>query len=299
MSYVAADNGAIAPTPLELGRARRPFRFSAIWLVIPGVAFLTVAFVLPLVALLSQSVYDDGFTLEHFERILTTQSYLTVIWTSLKIAVASTAITIVLAYPISCYLMRVGPTTRSLMMALIIIPFWTNILVRCYAWIVILQKRGLANRFLTDQIGVIDQPINMVYNLPGVLIGMTHYLLPPAILILYSINHNIDMRLIGAARSLGANPPRAFRHVFLPLSMPGVRAATLLVMILSLGFFVTPALLGGLSENTLAMLINVQFSETVNWNFGAALATILLLMTLIGIGVYYQALSKTTGVRQL
>ena len=298
MSSMIADNGTFPPTPVEPERTRRPLRPTAIWLVIPGVAFLTVAFVMPLVVLLSQSVYDDGFTLRHFQRILTTQSYLAVIWTSLKIAVLSTAFTIVLAYPVSCYLMRVGPTTRSIMMALIIIPFWTNILVRCYAWIVILQKQGLANRVMTDLLGVIDQPLDMVYNLPGVLIGMTHYLLPPAILILYSINHNIDLRLVGAARSLGANSPRAFRHVFLPLSMPGVRAATLLVMILSLGFFVTPALLGGLGENTLAMLINVQFNETVNWNFGAALATILLVMTLIGIGVYYQAMSKINGSRQ-
>ena len=154
------------------------------------------------------------------------------------------------------------------------------------------------NTFLTDQAGVIDRPIDMVYNLSGVLIGMTHYLLPPAILILYSINHNIDLRLVGAARSLGASSSRAFRHVFLPLSMPGVRAATLLVMILSLGFFVIPALLGGLSDTTLATLINVQFTESVDWHFGAALSMVLLVMTLLGIGIYYQALSKTKGGKQ-
>jgi ABC-type spermidine/putrescine transport system permease subunit I len=292
-----AVSEASAPAPFKSRRATRPLRPSAIWLVIPGVLFLAVAFVLPLVLLLSQSVYDDGFTLRYFERIFTTPSYLLVILTSLKIAVLSTAVTILLAYPISCYLMRVGPTTRSVMMALIIIPFWTNILVRCYAWMLILQRRGLVNTFLTDQLGVSDHPINMVYNLTGVLIGMTHYLLPPAILILYSINHNIDLRLVGAAKSLGANPSRAFMHVFLPLSMPGVRAATMLVMILSLGFFVIPALLGGLSDMTLATLINVQFSETVNWHFGAAVATVLLVMTLIGIGIYYQAMAKATGSR--
>jgi putative spermidine/putrescine transport system permease protein len=298
MSSAVSESEASVPAPLKSKGATRPLRPSAIWLVIPGVAFLAVAFVLPLVLLLSQSVYDDGFTLRYFERIFTTPGYLVVIWISLKIAVLSTVVTILLAYPISCYLMRVGPTTRSVMMALIIIPFWTNILVRCYAWMLILQRRGLVNTFLSDQLGVIGRPIDMVYNLSGVLIGMTHYLLPPAILILYSINHNIDLRLVGAARSLGASSSRAFRHVFLPLSMPGVRAATLLVMILSLGFFVIPTLLGGLSETTLATLINVQFSETVNWHFGAAVATILLVMTLIGIGIYYQALSKTTGSRR-
>jgi len=284
-----------APNEIASKQAGSLLRPSAIWLVIPGVAFLAAAFVLPLVILLSQSVYNEGFTLRYFEMIFTTPSYLTVIWITLKIAVLATVATMLLAYPVACYLMLAGPAMRSLMMALIIIPFWTNILVRCYAWMAILQRRGLVNTFLTDQLGAIDHPIEMVYNLPGVLIGMTHYLLPPAILILYSINHNIDLRLVGAARSLGANPMRAFRHVFLPLSMPGVRAATMLVMILSLGFFVIPALLGGLSDTTMATLINVQFTESVDWHFGAAMSMVLLVMTLLGIGVYYQALAKTTG----
>lgn len=277
--------------------AIRPPRLGSIWLVFPAVAFLSVAFVLPLIALLSQSVYHDGFTFRYFEQILTTPGYRDVIWTSFKIALLSTGITITLAYPISCYLARVSPVTRSIMMALIVVPFWTNILARCYAWIVILQKGGLINALLIHQMGLISTPIDMLYNLPGVLIGMTHYVLPPAILILYSINHNIDVRLVGAARSLGASPFRAFRHVYFPLSLPGVRAATLLVMILSLGFFVTPALLGGLSDITLAMLIDTQFNETVNWNLGAALATLLLLMTLLGIAVYYQAVAKATQAR--
>ncbi|MGV1954155.1 ABC transporter permease [Agrobacterium sp. 22-214-1] len=298
MKSTVTQSGALASHDLNPKRANRSLRPSAIWLVIPGVAFLATAFVLPLVILLSQSVYDEGFTLRYFEMIFTTPSYLTVVWITFKTAVLATAATMLLAYPVSCYLMVAKSATRSIMMALIIIPFWTNILVRCYAWMAILQRRGLVNTFLTDQVGVLDRPIDMVYNLSGVLIGMTHYLLPPAILILYSINHNIDLRLVGAARSLGASSSRAFRHVFLPLSMPGVRAATLLVMILSLGFFVIPALLGGLSDTTLATLINIQFTESVDWHFGAALSMVLLAMTLIGIGVYYQALSKAKGGKQ-
>jgi ABC-type spermidine/putrescine transport system permease subunit I len=105
------------------------------------------------------------------------------------------------------------------------------------------------------------------------------------------------MRLVGAAQSLGASRWRAFVHVFLPLSMPGVRAATLLVLILGLGFYVIPALLGGLRENTLAMLINNQFSETVNWHLGAAMAMVLLMMTLVGIGLYYHSIARTPGKR--
>jgi ABC-type spermidine/putrescine transport system permease subunit I len=298
MTLTISDSGASAPKHSTPQRASRSLRPTAIWLVIPAVAFLATTFVLPLVLLLSQSVYDKGFTLQYFELIFTDPTYLAVVWLTLKIALLATAATILLAYPVSYFLMRARPATRSVMMALIIIPFWTNILVRCYAWMAILQRRGLVNTLLTEQLGLIGQPIEMVYNLPGVLIGMTHYLLPPAILILYSINHTIDLRLVEAAESLGASSSRAFRHVFLPLSMPGVRAATLLIMILSLGFFVIPALLGGLRQTTLATLIHVQFSETVNWNFGAALSAVLLAMTLAGIGIYYHALSKAKGWRQ-
>lgn len=286
-----------AMTSLANKTPNLPRQVDMLWLALPGVAFLSLVFVLPLVVLLSQSVYDGGFTPRYIAQVAMTGSYLAIIGNSIKIAVLSTVITILLAYPVSCHLMRVGPTARSLMMAMIIVPFWTNILARCYAWIVILQKQGLVNTLLVEQLGVLDQPLDMVYNLSGVLIGMAHYLLPPAILLLYSINRNIDMRLVGAAQSLGASRWRAFVHVFLPLSMPGVRAATLLVLILGLGFYVIPALLGGLRENTLAMLINNQFSETVNWHLGAAMAMVLLMMTLVGIGLYYHSIARTPGKR--
>lgn len=266
-------------------------RLNATWLIVPGLVFLLITFMLPLVVLLSSSVYDDGFTLKHYVKIFTTASYLQIIWRSMEIALLSTGMTIIVSYPVSYYLTQVNSGARSLIMAMIIVPFWTNILVRCYSWIIILQKRGVVNTALTDQLAIFDHPLNLVYNLTGVLIGMIHFLIPPAILILYSVNRTIDLRLTQAARSLGATPSKAFMHVFLPISMPGVRAATLLIMILSLGFFVTPALLGGRTEITLAMLIDIQFSETINWSFGAALSTVLLLMTLTGIALYYRAVA--------
>jgi putative spermidine/putrescine transport system permease protein len=266
-------------------------RLNATWLIVPGLVFLLITFMLPLVVLLSSSVYDDGFTLKHYVKIFTTASYLQIIWRSIEIALLSTSMTIIVSYPVSYYLTQVNSGARTLIMAMIIVPFWTNILVRCYSWIIILQKRGVVNTALTDQLAIFDHPLNLVYNLTGVLIGMIHFLIPPAILILYSVNQTIDLRLTQAARSLGATSSKAFMHVFLPISMPGVRAATLLIMILSLGFFVTPALLGGRTEITLAMLIDIQFSETINWSFGAALSTVLLLMTLAGIALYYRAVA--------
>jgi putative spermidine/putrescine transport system permease protein len=262
------------------------------YLLVPGIAFLFFTFLVPLLLLLSRSFYEGGFTAEYYVRILTTPSYLRIIWTSIEIAALSTIATMLLAYPVSYYLIKVGSGLRSLMIAMIIVPFWTNILVRCYSWIVVLQKRGLVNALLTDQLGLTNQPIELVYNRVGVLIGMTHYLLPPAILILYSVNRTIDLKLSEAAQGLGASAWKAFTHVFFPMSLPGVRAATLLVMILGLGFFVTPALLGGRLDITLAMLINNQFSETTNWGLGAALSTVLLVMTTIGIAAHYQALPR-------
>jgi putative spermidine/putrescine transport system permease protein len=266
------------------------------WLIVPGLVVLAAIFVFPLLLLLSRSIFDPDLTLHHYTRIFERAEYLKVIWISVEIAVVSTALTILLAYPASYYLTKAPPAVRNIFLALVLIPFWTNILVRCYSWMILLQKRGIINTVLVQKLSIFDQPLDLVYNYAGVIIGMVHYLLPPAILILYSINQTIDRRLVQAAESLGAPPLRAFYRVFFPLSMPGVRAATVLVFILSLGFFVTPALLGGRREITMAMLVNTQFSELINWGFGSALSVVLLVMTLAGIVLYYRSMGRR-GIR--
>jgi putative spermidine/putrescine transport system permease protein len=265
-------------------------------LIVPGLVVLAAIFVFPLLLLLSRSIFDPDLTLHHYTRIFERAEYLKVIWISVEIAVVSTALTILLAYPASYYLTKAPPAVRNIFLALVLIPFWTNILVRCYSWMILLQKRGIINTVLVQKLSIFDQPLDLVYNYAGVIIGMVHYLLPPAILILYSINQTIDRRLVQAAESLGAPPLRAFYRVFFPLSMPGVRAATVLVFILSLGFFVTPALLGGRREITMAMLVNTQFSELINWGFGSALSVVLLVMTLAGIVLYYRSMGRR-GIR--
>jgi putative spermidine/putrescine transport system permease protein len=173
------------------------------------------------------------------------------------------------------------------MMALILLPFWTNILVRCYAWMLVLQTKGLVNTALVDWFGAVGSPLPLLFNFTGVIIGMVHYLLPIAILTLYAGLKTIDPRLVRAAHGLGANPIRAFLAVFLPLSLPTVRATTMLIFVLSLGFYVTPALLGGRTEITIAMLVTTYFSDALNWGFGSALAVLLLAVTLAGLGVYF------------
>jgi ABC-type spermidine/putrescine transport system permease subunit I len=151
----------------------------------------------------------------------------------------------------------------------------------------ILQTKGLLNTALTDWLGLSSQPVPMMFNFVGVTVGMVHYLLPPMVLILYSVMRSIDSGLVRAAEGLGAPPLRAFWRIFIPLSMPGVRAACVLIFVLSLGFFVTPALLGGRRDITVAMLIDAQFTELVNWGFGSALASVLLAVTAVGLLIYY------------
>lgn len=281
-------------------RGARRARATSLWLIAPGFAFLFLVFAVPIGLLLSRSLFDPALTFEHYVRMVAVPQYVEVFWISLEIAAFSTILSLVCGYPLAYVLVRAGPTLRAVLMAFVLLPFWTNILVRCYAWMLVLQTKGVVNTLLVDWVGIASEPLPLMYNLPGVIIGMVHYLLPPMVLILYSVMGSIDMRLVEAAQGLGANPWRAFWRVFVPLSMPGVRAATVLVFILGLGFFVTPALLGGRQEITVAMLINEQFSELLDWGFGSALAVALLVLTLLGLWVYYALLGRgvvAAGVR--
>jgi ABC-type spermidine/putrescine transport system permease subunit I len=157
-----------------------------------------------------------------------------------------------------------------------------------------LQKNGIANAVLVGTLHLFAQPLDLLFQFPAVLIGLVHYLIPVNILVLYTAMQRIDLRLVQAAKGLGANPFRAFLGVFLPLSLPGVLASSMLIFVVSLGFFVTPALLGGPNEMTVAMQIDSYFTDTVDWGLGSALATILLAVTLIVIAGYLAILRRPT-----
>ena len=280
---------------LRLANSIRPFRSGRAWLVAPGLLFLCVAFVLPITLLLSRSLFDPVFTLDHYRRLLSIPAYAEILAYSFQLAAATTALTVILGYPYAYVMTLASPAWRALLTAVVLLPFWTNILVRCYSWMLILQSKGLLNTALIDWLGVSTQPLPLMYNSIGVAIGMVHYLLPPMVLILYSVMKSIDLGLVRAAEGLGASPARAFWRVFVPLSMPGVRAATVLIFILALGFFVTPALLGGRGDITVAMLIDAQFTELVNWGFGSALAGVLLAITVFGLLLYYSLLGQRSA----
>ena len=266
-------------------------------LLLPALLVLAAAFVIPLLLLLSRSLFDPGFTLQHYAKLWTVPAYLDVLVYSFEIAAISTALTLLLGYPYACAITLATPFWRAVLISIVLLPFWTNILVRCYSWMLILQTKGVLNTLLVDWLGLAERPLALVYNPIGVLVGMVHYLLPPMVLILYSVMKAIDLRLVRAGEGLGATPLRAFWRIFVPLSLPGVRAGLVLIFILSLGFFVTPALLGGRRDITIAMLIDTQFTELLNWGFGAALAAVLLVTTLLGLFFYYAALGRAASMR--
>jgi len=276
----------VADTAKSGSEARWLARAGSILLGLPPVIVIVGLFLCPVGLILLQSVFIPHFDLAEYRHIFQTPLYWTVFSISLRIALFSTIISLVASYLVASSLLFVRPLTRSVMLAIILVPFWTNVLIRCYAWILILQKNGVANLLLVQKLHIFSQPLSLLFNIDSVLIGMVHYLIPINILILYTAMQRIDLRLLQAAKGLGANPLLAMLHVFLPLSMPGVFASSMLVFVISLGFFVAPALLGGPREITIAMQINSSFTDTVDWALGSALAVILLVVTLVFIAGY-------------
>jgi putative spermidine/putrescine transport system permease protein len=269
-------------------------RFGPAMLAMPGIVFIVLFFAVPVGVILIQSVLDPHLTLAFYRRLFSAPEYLTVFSISFKIALITTVISMLMSYPVAYLLVVAPPLARSAMLTAILLPFWTNVLIRCYAWMLILQTGGVVNELLVKWLHVLTAPLPLVFNLTGVIIGMVHYVVPINILVLFSMMKSIDLRLVQAAKGLGANPLRAFGRIFVPLSMPGVRAAAMLIFVISLGFYVTPALLGGRREITVAMLVSTYFSDVLNWGFGSALATVLLVLSLVGLSLYFAFQPKAT-----
>jgi putative spermidine/putrescine transport system permease protein len=253
----------------------------------PGVAVLVLFFAVPVGLILAQSVFDRGLTLRYYAQIFAAPEYLIVFEISFKIALIATLFSTFASYPVAYLLVVASPAVRAAMLTCVLLPFWTNVLIRCYAWMLLLQTTGVINTLLVDWLQILTEPLPLVFNFTGVIIGMVHYLVPIDVLILYSVMKGIDLRLLQAAKGLGASPLRAFIEVFVPLSLPGIRASVMLIFVISLGFFVTPALLGGRGEITVAMLISTYFTDVLNWSLGSALAVLLLIFTIAGLSLYF------------
>lgn len=264
--------------------------------VAPATAFLFVLFVLPISLVLALSFDGEGPLGEHYLRIFTAPVYRRVLLTTLETGLVVTTVCLVLAYPFAYLLTLLPPRKVMLLMGLVALPWLTSLLVRSFAWMVLLGQAGIVNRALMG-IGLIDQPLPLMYSAIGVYVGMVHILLPYMIITLYGVMSGIDRNLLRAGQASGATPWRAFLHIFVPLSLPGIAGGCLLVFIMAIGFYVTPALLGGRKQVMVAQLITSEMVESVNWEFGAALAAVLLMLTLAGLLVFnrFIGLSKFLG----
>lgn len=288
-------NGSVL-TASQPAAARR-MTFSNEMLLYPVLAFLLIFFVLPIGWFFVKSAldYDGNFLvmlLETFSSNLFISVALKTVWLSLIV----TLLALVCAYPVAYTMTRSGSFRFTLIVICVIVPYFTSIIVRTYSWMIILGTRGVINTVLI-QIGLIDQPLNLMYNMVGVTIGMTYVLLPYFVLTLFSTMKGIDMWLLQAGRSMGASNFYIFRRVFFPLSMPGIVSGFLIVYILAVGFFITPALMGGPNDVMLATLIQRNIEVSVNWPLASALALFLLVITLIIYAIYckYTDLDKMLG----
>ncbi|CAN5286648.1 ABC transporter permease [soil metagenome] len=269
-------------------------RRSAWLLIAPALLLVAVIYFLPLVRVLAISVIEPEPGLGNYAMLFTSPPIQRVLGTTLRICVFTTAITLVLAYIVAYVLTHAGPAAQRLMMLGVLLPLWMSVLVRAFAWVTLLRRQGLVNNALIGM-GVIDEPLALMWNEVGVTIGMVHYMLPLGILPLWAAMRDIDGRVLAASRGLGASARQTFLRVFLPLSLPGVIGAGLLVFIFSLGFFVTPAILGGGKTIMIAEYINVQVHESLRWGVGTMLATTLV-ATIFGLMF---ALSRIVDLRSL
>ncbi|PWJ86315.1 putative spermidine/putrescine transport system permease protein [Pseudaminobacter salicylatoxidans] len=249
-------------------------------LVLPLLAFLVIAYLAPVTLMLARTA-GESFGFEPLRQVIASPVAVKVFLYTLETAVWVTLITLVLAYPLAFFIATARALTASILMAVVLVPFWTSILIRSYAWMVLLGRKGIINELLVS-VGLLSQPLKLLNTGFAVYIGMVHVLLPFMILPILASLKGIDGRLVAAAENLGAGPVSVFRHVILPLSMPGVLAGTVLVFVLALGFYITPALLGGPSDMTISMLI-AQEVDLYRWDVGAAMAALLLVMTLVAL----------------
>ncbi|MEV1286308.1 ABC transporter permease [Micromonospora sp. NPDC049679] len=281
-------------------RLRVPGRGRAYLLLAPAVALVGAAFVYPIVLLLYLSFTNPEVGFGNYVSAFTDGISLTILWRTMRVAAVVTLVTLVLAYPYAYVMTVVGPKTRAVMVAFVLMPFWTSLMARTFAWVVLLQENGPVNSFLSA-LGA--GPVKLLGTGSGVTLAMTQVLMPFMTLPLYATLSGIDRRLVDAALGLGARPVVAFLKVYLPLSMPGLVAGGAMVYILSLGFYVTPALIGSPSQSMMSQLIGTKVQELLQFGGAGALSAIMLVVTLLLLAVvsrvagFNRALARLEGDR--
>lgn len=266
--------------------------FGLLWTISPVTIWMSVLFLLPLLLVFLVSFFSRSsfggivlpVTIENYIRFFD-PLYLKILWVSCVLSFFTTFFCLLLGYPFAYIIARSPARYRNILLLLIIVPFWTNSLIRTYAWIVLLRTEGVINTLLM-QLGLIEQPLSLLYNEFSVLIGLTYTMLPFMILPLYASIEKLDKSFLEAAYDLGAKPWQTFWKVTVPLTAPGIMAGSLLVFIPSLGLFFIPDLMGGSKAVLIGNLIKNQFLTARDWPFGSASSIILMALTLLFITAY-------------
>ncbi|TCT06404.1 putative spermidine/putrescine transport system permease protein/spermidine/putrescine transport system permease protein [Paralcaligenes ureilyticus] len=287
VTYVNSSGTPMARGPaldnaLELKRDGAKERLGLLGLCSPALLLVLVIMIIPVAWLfwLSFIGEDGGFSLENYQRMIDSTSYLQIFKITFEVSALTTLICVLAGYPLAYFLSQLPNRAANLCMIAVLVPFWTSLLVRTYAWLVLLQRTGLINTWGIE-LGLWHEPITIVHNLTGTLIGMVHIMLPFLILPVYGSMRAINGDYLKAAANLGAGPILVFWKVFFPLSLPGLFAGILIVFILCLGFYVTPAILGGGRVVMVSMSIASNIELFVNWGASSALGVVLLILTLL------------------
>jgi len=265
---------------------------------LPGLIFLTIFAAFPVISMLFMSVLTAGrfggvttpFTLNNLIRA-TDQTFLKVIFTSILIATATALLSLLIGFPTALFISRLSRKWQIILIIAIILPYWTNFLVRTYAWLVLLNNEGIINKFLKN-IGLIDQPIEMLYTPLAVIVGMTYLYLPLMILPIYAALEKVDKNLVEASLDLGSSAWKSLRTISIPLAMPGILIGLIFVFVPSMGNFVVPELLGGGKTVMIGNLVRDQFLKARDWPFGATFALILTIILVILISIQSRVSKK-------
>jgi putative spermidine/putrescine transport system permease protein len=260
-----------------------------LWMLalVPSIGYLAIFFFQPIALFFAQSLNPPHLSLDNYRQAFATPTYLRIIWDTLSLSLIVAVITLVIGYPVAFCMTQARRSWQVVLWGMVMLPFWTSVLVRSYAWIVILRVRGVFDSIVT----ALHLPWHphLLYNETGVVIGMVHVLLPYMVLTLFGAMRSIDLRYVKAAQNLGAPPAVAFWRVYVPLSVPGITSGFLVVFILAIGFYITPALLGGGNVLMISIQIAEQINELVNWGFGAALSVVLTATVLIVVVLFLRA----------
>jgi putative spermidine/putrescine transport system permease protein len=261
--------------------------------LLPALLFVGVFFVYPVLKIMLISVTDPQPGFANYALLIENPALRRVFFTTIRIAGVTTLVSVAIGYLLAYRLHVAGPREMKIVLFCLMFPLWTSVLVRAFAWVALLQNNGVINAALLG-LGAVDHPLPMVRNELGVVIGMVHVMVPYATLPIYSAMRAIDPRVLQAARSLGATAWPAFWRIFFPLTLPGVGAGVIMVFITSIGFYITPIVLGGGKVVMVAEYISVQITETLRWGLGSMLAMVLLAVVLL----FVFAFRRLTVLRQ-